>query len=118
MIMLLAGCASRQIDSLKGVDKVELANKVRYSGGKGDSPEDAVVITGVSKQTEGVVAEYDYISSLHGEKNKSWSLYEQTILKEEDKVFDVITINLIDLNGEQRIYYFDVTSFPWKKNNQ
>lgn len=117
MVFFLAGCASRQADSIKGDHKVEVAEKVKYGGGKGDSPEDAVVITGVHKQTEGVVAEYDYISTLHGEKNKNWSLYGQSILKEKDKVFDVIEIKLIDFNGEQRIYYFDVTSLPWKKNN-
>jgi hypothetical protein len=117
MVVFLAGCASRQADSIKGDKNVEIAEKAKYSGGKGDSQEDAVVITGVHKQTEGVIAEYDYISTLHGEKNKNWSLYGQTILKENNKVFDVIEISLIDFNGEHRIYYFDVTSFPWKKNN-
>jgi hypothetical protein len=117
IVVFLVGCASRQADSIMGDKKVEVAETAKYSGGKGDGPEDAVVITGVHKQTEGVVAEYDYISTLHGEKNKNWSLYGQSIIKEKDKIFDVIEIKLIDFNGEKRIYYFDVSSFPWKKND-
>ncbi len=116
IVAIIAGCASRQADSLMGDNKTAVVETVKYSGGKGDNPEDAVVITGVHKQTEGIIAEYNYITTLHGEKNKSWSLYGQTILKEKVKVYDVIEIKLIDFNGEHRIYYFDVTSFPWKKN--
>jgi hypothetical protein len=88
---------------------------VALLSGCASSPEDAVIIRGVSKQSEGLVAEYNYISGIHGIKNKNWSLYGQTIMKENGKVYDVIEIKLIDFNNEQRIYYFDVTSFPWKK---
>jgi hypothetical protein len=114
--LFVGGCASRQAAGGRGVDPDELAAKVNYSGGNGDNPEEAVVITGVAKQSEGLVAEYNYISGIHGEKNKRWSINGQTILKEKDKFFDVIEIKLIDFGGEQRIYYFDVTSFPWKKH--
>jgi hypothetical protein len=113
--LLFCGCASRQEMGMNKADSSEVAAKVNFSGGKGDSPEDAVKINGVHKQSERLVAEYNYISNIHGEKNKSWSISGQTILKEKDKVFDVIEIKLLDFNSEQRIYYFDVTSFPWKK---
>ncbi|MBN1602964.1 MAG: hypothetical protein JW915_15250 [Chitinispirillaceae bacterium] len=115
LLALLSGCASRQSSGIRGDDSVELASSVTYSGGKGESTEDAVIIRGVSKQSEGLIAEYTYISGIHGIKNKNWSLYGQTIMKENGKVYEVIEIKLIDFNNEQRIYYFDVTSFPWKK---
>lgn len=115
LVALLSGCASRVTSGIRGDNPVETAGSVTYSGGKGEGPEDAVIIKGVNKQSEGLIAEYNYISGIHGIKNKNWSLYGQTIMKENGKVYDVIEIKLIDFNNEQRIYYFDVTSFPWKK---
>ena len=47
-------------------------------------------------------------------KNEGWSIVGQTIIKENKKVFDVIEIRL-GTDSDRRIYYFDVTSFPWKK---
>lgn len=87
--------------------------KVSYSGGSGESFEDAVVIQGPEKQSEGVKAEYDYISGKHGIKNKDWVLVGQTISKEKKKVVDMVEINLTGSN-EHRIYYFDISSLPWK----
>ena len=48
-------------------------------------------------------------------KNKDWNVADQTITNEKSKVFDVIEIVLAS-TSEHRIYYFDVTTFPWKKH--
>jgi hypothetical protein len=59
-------------------------------------------------------AEYGYVSSKNGIKNKEWRLTGQTIVQEHGKVFDVLEIELLP-SSEHRIYYFDVSNFPWKK---
>ncbi|NLG19192.1 MAG: hypothetical protein GX556_17855 [Fibrobacter sp.] len=109
--LAVAGCGSQ---STKFRAPKEDLSKVEYSTGSGDSYEDPVVITGVQTQSEGVQAEYRFISSKYGERYKDWSVVEQTIIREKDKVFDVIEIRL-GSDSDRRIYYFEVTSFPWKK---
>lgn len=109
--LLLAGCAGK---ASRGGEQTTISSKVQFVGGTGESTYDAVIINGIDKQSEGLDAEYHYISQKHGIKNKDWSVIGQTIVKEKDKIFDVIEIRLGGGDG-QRIYYFDVTSFPWKK---
>jgi hypothetical protein len=88
---------------------------ITFSGGSGDSHEDAIVINGVLKQSsDGVEAEYQYLSKVHGVKDKAWKIDGQTMYREEKKVFDVIEIVLVP-SGGKRIYYFDVSGFPWKR---
>ena len=106
-------CAGRQDISVGKQPKI--SPTIQYLGGSGDSYEEAVKITGVTKQSEGVDAEYKYLSDKYGVKGKDWSIAGQTIFREKGKVFDVIEIRL-STGGENRIYYFDVTNFPWKQN--
>jgi len=114
--ILLLGCAGRQGLDL-GKKRPDTAPKVQYSGGSGDSYEDAVKISGVEKQSQGVDAEYKYISGKYGQKGKDWQLKGQTIVKEGEGAYDVLEIKLLN-SSEERIYYFDVSSFPWKKNKE
>jgi hypothetical protein len=111
ILALTLGCASQQ-SSTKNKNKA--ATNITFSGGSGDSYEDAIVINGALKQSEGVEAEYQYISKIHGTKDKGWKIDGQTMYREEKKVLDVVEISLIP-SGEKRIYYFDVTGFPWKR---
>jgi hypothetical protein len=111
LFALTLGCASQQA-STKNKNKDD--SHITFSGGSGDSHEDAIVINGVLKQSEGVEAEYNYLSKIHGAKDKSWKLDGQTMFRDEKKVFDVVEISLLP-SGEKRIYYFDVTGFPWKR---
>jgi hypothetical protein len=109
ILAITLGCASQQ-----SVSKSKAAAHITFSGGSGDSYEDAIVINGVLKQSEGVEAEYRYISTIHGIKDKNWKIDGQTMYRDEKKIFDVVEISLIPA-GDKRIYYFDVTGFPWKR---
>lgn len=111
-LLIFGGCANRQ--TMKTEQKQEIPGRIQFTGGSGDSFEDAVVITGVHKQQEGLDAEYSFISQKHGIKNKDWRVAGQTIIREKGSIFDVIEITL-GSDSNRRIYYFDVTSFPWKK---
>lgn len=111
-VMIVAGCGGRQ-DFGPG-KKIEISPRIQFSGGSGESYEDAVKITGVEKQSEGLDAEYKFISDKHGVKNRDWTVAGQTIIKEEKGIFDVIEIRL-GSDSDRRIYYFDVSSFPWKR---
>ncbi len=112
VLLIFGGCANRQ--TMKSEQKQEIPGRIQFTGGSGDSFDDAVVITGVHKQHEGLDAEYSFISQKHGIKNKDWRVAGQTIIREKGAIFDVIEITL-GSGSDRRIYYFDVTSFPWKK---
>lgn len=111
-LLILAGCGNRQ--TMKVESKQQIPGRIQFSNGSGDSYEDAVVITGVHKQHEGFEAEYSYISQKHGIKNQDWRIVGQTIIREKNSVFDLIEISLSS-DSDRRIYYFDVTAFPWKR---
>jgi hypothetical protein len=107
LLLLAAGCASQEpVTKKKAV--------ISFSGGNGESHDSAIVITGVLKPSEGVEAEYRYLSQLHGIKDRNWRIEGQTMYQDENMVFDVIEIELVP-SSEKRIYYFDVTRFPWKQ---
>jgi hypothetical protein len=111
LFALSLGCASQQASSKNNRD---VQDRINFSGGSGDSHEDAIVINGVLKQSDGIDAEYRYISKIHGVKDKNWKLDGQTMYRDGKKMFDVIEITL-NPSSEKRIYYFDVTGFPWKR---
>ncbi|MBN1129766.1 MAG: hypothetical protein JXA71_12305 [Chitinispirillaceae bacterium] len=110
--LALGFCCASQKASAKNAKSAQ--DHITFSGGSGDSHEDAIVINGVLKQSEGIEAEYRYLSKVYGIKDKNWKVDGQTMYREEKKVFDVIEIMLIP-SGERRIYYFDVSGFPWKR---
>ncbi|NLE02298.1 MAG: hypothetical protein GX640_20740 [Fibrobacter sp.] len=112
VLSALYGCGNRQ--TVKVGPKKDVPVHVNYSDNSGDSYESAIKITGVKKQSEGLEAEYAFLSSKHGVKNKDWKIVGQTVFREKDKFYDVIEISL-GTESDRRIYYFDVTSFPWKK---
>ena len=78
-LLILGGCANRQ--TMKTEQKQEIPGRIQFTGGSGDSYEDAVVITGVHKQHEGLDAEYSFISKIHGLKNRDWRVVGQTIVR-------------------------------------
>jgi hypothetical protein len=112
LLLSLAGCAGRQSATLKSQEAA--AAEVNYSGGSGESIDDAVRITAVDNQSAGLDAEYAYIAKKHGLRNKEWRVTNQSVVQEKGRMFELIEIELIPTK-EPRIYYFDVSAFPWKK---
>lgn len=110
-ILLCIGCGGRIGEKQGG--RQEYTPTITYDG-SGDSYEEAVVIRGVQKPSDGVAAEYKYITNLHGERGKSWFLVGQTIVRENAKILDVLEIHLND-PSHHLIYYFDVSDFSWNK---
>jgi hypothetical protein len=112
LLLSLVGCAGRQSATLKSQESA--AAEVNYSGGSGESIDDAVKITGVDNQSAGLDAEYAYITKKHNVRNKDWRVTNQSVVQEKGKMYELIELELIPAK-EQRIYYFDVSAFPWKK---
>lgn len=83
-----------------------------YSGGKGMSIEEAVLINTTSSNI-GVSAEYQYVSQLHGERGKDWNLEYQDLLNLEGKHYDALHIKTRD--GCKLTYYFDISKFFGKE---
>ena len=106
--MVMIGCSNRQ--SIKmGASSVK-PPAVSFTGGTGESFREAVKINGARNQTDGVAAEYYYISNIHGARGSDWYLVGQTVVREKNKIVDVVEIQLSSAS-DRRIYYFDVSDF-------
>lgn len=110
--VVAVGCVSRQTVKVNET-KVLKKGRITYQGGAGDSYETAVVIVGPKDQKEGVAAEYDYITMQYGAKGKEWRVSEQGIVREQDKVYDMIAVEVIGADQTHYVY-FDITNCAWK----
>ena len=63
-------------------------------------------------KVESVDSEYKYISDRYGKKDVDWKLEKQVVFEESGNHYDEIKITLN--SGEEKIFYFDVSSF-WGK---
>lgn len=78
------------------------------SGGNGQSQEQAVVLTSKAKYML-IQVENEFISAMLDEGY--WKKVEQSLIIEDEKKYDKITIHHFVDNGdkEQRVFWFDVT---------
>jgi hypothetical protein len=86
--------------------------KFLFKSGNGSSKEKAIIINAPNEKS-GVNAEYEYLESIYGKQNVKWRLYEQNLLIEDDKYYDVLVIEL--RNSELLTFWFDITSFYGKE---
>ena len=105
-VFLLLSCAPRQAS--KG------PSGINYAGGSGESFHEAIVISGAKSKGEGIAAEYKYISGKHGSRGDGWLLVGQTLIREKNKIVDVLEIQLGN-SPDRRIYYFEVSDFLGKR---
>ena len=109
----LYSCSPRQpISSLSTMD---LSPTISYSEDKGESFHDAVIVSGVRNQREAIAAEYKYISDHHGQRGKDWFLVGQTIIHDQQKVVDVVEIQLAN-SVDRKLIYFDATNLLLSKS--
>jgi hypothetical protein len=90
------------------VAKMSLNDKpeIIFTGGSGDSREEAIVIKNAPNHLAGVQAEYLYLQEKFGERDVHWKLFMQAKLKGEKPV-DWLVIRLID--GTTKSIYFDIS---------
>lgn len=83
---------------------------VEVIGGDGLSYETAIEIQGAANSSEGIPAEYAYISYEYGERGTDWRLMEQSLVHKGGKSYDVLKIYLIKEKEEIEVY-FDISDF-------
>lgn len=111
-LLLLASCVSR--NTVKLTKSPANPPGISYSGGSGESFHDAVEINGARDKSSGVSAEYNFISEKHGIRGTDWYLVGQTVIREKNKIVDVVEIQ-VQNTSDRRIFYFDVSGFLGKK---
>jgi hypothetical protein len=115
-VLTFSACISRQTVKVNE-NPEEKKGAIVFSGGAGDSYETAIVLKSVNrsvkKQEDAVAGEYDYISSLYGKKDKEWAVAEQSMVKEDKRVYDMIRVKIIQ-NDKLHFFYFDITEFSKK----
>lgn len=105
-------CAPRQ--ALTVDSNNNYAGAVSFSEGNGASFHDAVLVNGVSSPAEGIAAEHRYISTLHGQRGQDWFLVGQTLVQEQNRIVDVVEIQLND-PGNRKVIFFDASGYMQKK---
>ena len=80
-----------------------------YSGGGGESFEDAIVIN-CRTTHEGISAEYEWIESRYGKRDVDWKTVQRMHgIESDNKIYEQFNIELS--SGGERKIIFDVTSF-------
>lgn len=83
---------------------------IKFSGGNGETIEDAVIILGAEDTSEGIQAEKRYISkALLRVRNVDWELLGQRLIVKNGGYFDSLTM-VVD-NHEEKRFYFDISAF-------
>lgn len=70
---------------------------------------DELIVIEAGSTAEGVRMEYEWVSALHGNRGRAWTLVRQELLFLGDTRADELVIRLAD--GTQKRYRFDITSF-------
>ena len=81
-----------------------------FSGDNGETFRQPVQIAGIESQLEALAAEYHFISKRYGSRGTDWILVRQTLLSEQDRVVDVVEIQLQE-PAERKCIYFDASNF-------
>ena len=79
-------------------------HSITYTGGPGDSFATAIIILGATDSSEGVQAEYDWLS----QNRPGAQVLEQALLSDNDRMYDMLTIRK---QGHKEQVYFDITDF-------
>jgi hypothetical protein len=82
-----------------------------FSGGTGETAENAVVINATSS-LQGIPAEYAYVEQHCGKEDEDWTLDAQMQTSQNGREYDVLTVTL--KQGGTRTFWFDITSFYGK----
>lgn len=84
--------------------------EIKFSNNTGSSFHEAIIISGATSRKQGFEAEYQYINDRFGQRSKDWYLLRQTIVYENNKIVDVIEIEVRQPISRQ-IFFFEVTPF-------
>lgn len=101
-------CSAQTVNA-KESQKVDLSSVV-YNGGDGKTLANAIVITNAGNESNGIAAEYAFIGAIYGDKFVNWKPAGQSTITQNDKKFDLVTIELIQ-KKQTVSYYFDITDF-------
>jgi hypothetical protein len=107
--VLLIVCASH---TLPLQFRTSTGSEIYYSGGNGESKDSSIIIRGALRQSEGIEAEQYFLSRMFGEKGKAWEVQDQTIIREEKRIYDMVQIQLMP-SMKKLYFYFDVSKLPW-----
>lgn len=111
LICVVVSCASHQ--AVRTDSALDVAPTFSFSENEGSSFHDAIIVSGVKTQRQGIEAEHQFISKLHGQRGEDWFLVGQTIIHEQNKIVDVVEIQISN-SPDRKIFYFDATSFLMK----
>ena len=82
---------------------------VRIIENSGETTEKAIIILDADDHYHGIDLEYEYLAKKHGRKGEDWKLEKQSLLSENNKMYDKMIIQLSD--DTERTIFFDITDF-------
>jgi hypothetical protein len=81
---------------------------IRFSGGDASSVAQAVAIHGAHGETDGVAAEYWYVTALLGKRGVDWHLRSQALLEKSGHQYDRLDIVA---GPKSRQFFFDISDY-------
>ncbi len=75
----------------------------------GRSFDTAIKFEGIKSESEGVMAEYEFLAEKYGIPRLQWKKIKQSCMTYEDKRYDIIKIKLLDDSIVD--IYFDITDW-------
>jgi len=82
---------------------------IKYTGGSGNTREQAIKITGAEDGVEGIGAEYEFLRLLSNQLGQEVKMVRQSLHHHGDKSYDMMVLQFEDGNSEE--IWFDITDF-------
>jgi hypothetical protein len=105
--LLLSSCGTKKNVVIANNKNIVSVKNVTFSGGDGSSFNKAIIIK-AKNSTDGIAAEYKYVSKKYGRRGVDWKMIQQSLSYNKKKPYDILKINY----KEKEInIYFDISSF-------
>jgi len=86
----------------------DVSKNIDFTKNKGLSIEDAIILT-ASNDFNGIIQEYSILRRKFGDQFKDWDLTKQSLVKDNDKLYDKMEIKL--KNGKMKIVFLILLHF-------
>src|SRR5262245_19560383 len=97
----------KSVESVLGRLAASNSMEITYSGGDGETMEEAVIIQGANNDLVGTLAEFQWLAEEFGQKDVDWRLETHSHGRMNEKEIDTIVLRLA--SGTRKTIYFDVT---------
>jgi hypothetical protein len=110
LIIIMAGIVFHMARLPQDVVAATKASPLKFSGGPGNTPADAVIIHNARDYVAIVAGEYQYLRKKFGSEDRNgWRIAEKEVYQQNNKVYDRVYVEFP--HGVKRCIFFDITPY-------